>query len=326
MRYYFVSQTSQNPLFRWLNFPGKRAWLDLEDPRAEGLLLLAGSGAGAVRPVLHDPDGKPVALQISDPGEDLPDNAKWFLRQPEDQRWLKQVSFRFPGAVPLTLSCAATGQRLAVLTPGMGFPAHLFSLLQRAPHGPDGRWCNFVETGTLFGHTTLHASYWADRVITIELSQTLHAEAVKHLAHRPNVTCLQGNSADVLAEVVPDLDGPSVFYLDAHWSGDSSVDWGSSKFNGYPIDTARAKLGESEGARQVPLMEELTCILDDHRDAATIVIDDWHTVGTRDLNFAGEDWTHLDRDALLSLMDGHARSLSHSDDGPNRHVWHIGPL
>lgn len=321
MRYHFLRRRPQSPMFRWLQFSG-RGWLDAQAPEVEGLLLLAGPGSAASRPVLRDGHGRELPLEILVPGPDLPENAERFLRLPEDRRWLNRIRWQMPVPQTLVLADETTGTTLALITPEVVFPDHLFALVQQA----GGRFDNFVETGTLFGHTTLHASYWVDRVVTIELSRDLHAQAVAHLAHRPGVTCLQGNSGEVLPRVVPDLQGSTLFYLDAHWSGDASVNWEASKFKGYPVDTAQIPDAPSAGAAQVPLLDELACILEAHRGPACIVIDDWNTLGTRDLNFAGEDWSHIDRAEVLALMDAHPRSIDHHDDGPKRHIWQIAPL
>lgn len=140
---------------------------------------------------------------------------------------------------------AVTGDPLMRLVPEILFPGHVFALMEEARTGfvpggfaPDG-FDTFIETGTLFGHTTLHASHWARRAVTIELSRELHAQAVAHLAHRGNVTCLQGNSADRLPGVIADHPGTAFYFLDAHWSGDADTAWDGSRFAGYPVDTAR---------------------------------------------------------------------------------------
>ena len=250
------------------------------------------------------------------------------------------MSFEFPGARPVRLIDRRDGTELAVLEPQIVYPEFVFALLQEmqargfptagsdggSGGGPDSGFTNFIETGTLFGHTTLHASYWFDRVFTIELSQDLHAQAQRHLAHRRNVTCLQGNSGDRLPEVIAQLKGPSMFFLDAHWSGDNSVDWENSKFGGYPVETARLDDPTlSEGERQVPLLHELEAIAADHTDAAMVLIDDWQNPGLKGASFVGEDWSHIDPDRLVAWMAGHARTADHFQASWNRYVWLLNP-
>jgi hypothetical protein len=77
----------------------------------------------------------------------------------------------------------------------------------------------FVETGTYEGDTALWASSVFPRVITIERSAAQHERAVRRLAAASNVVCMLGDSRTQLAEIAAGLDGPAVFWLDAHWSG-----------------------------------------------------------------------------------------------------------
>jgi hypothetical protein len=96
----------------------------------------------------------------------------------------------------------------------MGPPIDLILALQQRLGIHD-----FVETGTYSGDTAEWAAKHFARVATIELSPDFHAAAVKRFGAQPRVRALMGNSAAVLREVVPGLAGPTIFWLDAHWSG-----------------------------------------------------------------------------------------------------------
>ena len=76
----------------------------------------------------------------------------------------------------------------------------------------------FVETGTLHGDTTIWASDRFETVYTLEASQDLFNAAQSKFASRPNIKSLQGDSGASLHKILPDLP-PSLFFLDAHWSG-----------------------------------------------------------------------------------------------------------
>src|SRR5262245_1780831 len=78
---------------------------------------------------------------------------------------------------------------------------------------------DFVETGTYRGDTTEWAAKNFARVVTIELSPEFHRAAQSRFQDRHNVKPLQGDSAAVLAQIVPGLVGLALFWLDAHWSG-----------------------------------------------------------------------------------------------------------
>ncbi|MCK4826444.1 hypothetical protein KA005_62455, partial [bacterium] len=77
----------------------------------------------------------------------------------------------------------------------------------------------FVETGTYQGDTAYWASGVFDHVITIEVSKSLYEEVVEKYGHTKNVEFMHGDSREKLKGIIAKLDGPSIFWLDAHWSG-----------------------------------------------------------------------------------------------------------
>lgn len=111
----------------------------------------------------------------------------------------------------------------------------------------------FVETGTFKGDTAAEMETLFDKVVTIELSDTLAAEAVQRFEAVPNIDVLQGDSAVKLRELRSDLESASsLYWLDAHWC--------------VAVDTA----GELS---QCPLINELSAI--GHlNDQSVILIDD----------------------------------------------------
>lgn len=326
MRFYQINHTRQSPLLRWYHFEQRRAWLDLDAPQVHVVLQLLGDGAADIRLGATDRNGDPLPLELEPPVE-LPDGLPLFRGQPAAKRRLIGACITFPAPAPVHLVDTVTGTELMRLVPEIVFPDHVFALIEEARNmgfAPDG-FDHFIETGTLFGHTTLHASHWVDTVVTIELSDALHAQATTHLAHRPNITCLQGNSTDHLPQVIADHPGTAFYFLDAHWSGDSATAWEGSLFSGYPVDTARIDdpaLSESE--RQVPLKLELEQVADAHVGRALILIDDWGGIGRQGFAFNGEDWSHLDAATLLDWIAAHPRTVAAFHADPKRYVWMIG--
>lgn len=183
-------------------------------------------------------------------------------------------------------------------------------LLRRHMTGDFADIKTIVETGTCRGVGTQVMAKNFEQVYTIELDETLHAQTKERLHGEglKNITFIQGDSSVRLAQLIPELDGPAVFFLDAHWSGDASVDWESSKWKGYRFDTAHA--GDNEvptSQEQVPLGEEFEAIARLFPYRGVIYVDDmdkfdWLGRGTKDKCFKGEDWSHLSvsilRDAL----------------------------
>src|SRR5689334_17814500 len=76
-----------------------------------------------------------------------------------------------------------------------------------------------VETGTYRADTVRALRRDFDTIFSIELDETLHADAVTRCAGQSNAVLMKGDSAVVLPEVLARLDGPALFWLDAHYSG-----------------------------------------------------------------------------------------------------------
>lgn len=108
----------------------------------------------------------------------------------------------------------------------------------------------FVETGTCLGETPAKLSGLFERIWTIELSEELFQRAKINLSKYKNVTCLHGNSGQILSDVVRNLDAPTLFWLDGHFSGGVTAS------------------GEN------PIIEELNVIKSSSINNHVIVIDD----------------------------------------------------
>jgi hypothetical protein len=122
------------------------------------------------------------------------------------------------------------------------------------------RYPTFIETGTFHGDMALYASGLFRTVHTIELSPELAKRAAHRLAVFPNVTVHQGDSGQVLSDLLPSIDTSCVFWLDGHYSGGI---------------TAR---GDSD----TPIVRELQAIADHRMRPHTILIDDARVFGTDD--------------------------------------------
>jgi hypothetical protein len=79
-----------------------------------------------------------------------------------------------------------------------------------------GRLENFIETGTYLGTTMPWASTTFRKVWTIEINPDYQRQAKINAGNVANVSFLLGNSRDRIAEVCGALDGPALFWLDAH--------------------------------------------------------------------------------------------------------------
>lgn len=109
-----------------------------------------------------------------------------------------------------------------------------------------------VETGTYAGDMVAAMQAQFERLISIELSEQLHREAVARFSHLPHVEILQGDSGRVLAELCPKLSGRVLFWLDGHYSGGITAC----------------------GDQPSPIMAELDAIYGNPKIEPVIVIDD----------------------------------------------------
>lgn len=76
-----------------------------------------------------------------------------------------------------------------------------------------------VETGTHQGATTRGLAAMVPAVCTIEINPDFYAESCERLADLPNVRPFFGDSQDVLPRLLPHIQRPVLYYLDAHWHG-----------------------------------------------------------------------------------------------------------
>ena len=110
-----------------------------------------------------------------------------------------------------------------------------------------------VETGTFKGDTVANLEPYFDELISIELSESLWADAVKRFKNHPHVQILKGNSIGKLGDLRSELQNSGVLYwLDAHWC------------------VANNTAGERS---QCPLLEELQAI-DALNSESVVLIDD----------------------------------------------------
>jgi len=115
----------------------------------------------------------------------------------------------------------------------------------------------FVETGTYTGETTSYMVPHAKEIHTIELSEKLYKKAAERFKDEPKVHCYQGNSSDVLKNIVPKLDKKPLFYLDGHYSGS----------------------GTAKGDKNTPVTDELQVIANSKFKSPVILIDDARLFG-----------------------------------------------
>lgn len=109
-----------------------------------------------------------------------------------------------------------------------------------------------VETGTYKGEMIAAMKDDFRKLYSIELADHFFEDAVQRFWADEKITILNGDSGQVLKELVPKLDGPALFWLDGHYSAGM---------------TAR-------GDKDTPVIEELVHILAREDLRCAILIDD----------------------------------------------------
>ncbi len=111
----------------------------------------------------------------------------------------------------------------------------------------------FVETGTWKGGTTVWAAEHFEKVWTIEADKSYFDRATAVLKTR-SITMLHGDSGSILGDVLKEVPGPALLWLDAHWCR-------PQEFAGHP------------DYGQCPILEELSQVIADGR-RHVLMIDD----------------------------------------------------
>lgn len=125
-----------------------------------------------------------------------------------------------------------------------------------------------VETGTFQGDMIAAMLGSFDEIHSIELLPEFYQRAIERFKGKPNVHLYEGDSGQVIGEVLQRINRPAVFWLDGHYSGE----------------------GTAIAAKSTPIVEELEAIAaDPHAAKHVILIDDAHC-------FTGEnDYPTLER-------------------------------
>ena len=319
LRNYVVDITPINQrLFGWIRFEDNRNWIRLDEKPLSFLFSITKRDDSLHSWKIHFRDqlNNDIQCDIHDL-EAAPTNVTDFPNLDEKHKRFFKVSISTNNKQQI-FTCSVdngdTREDVFCFSPNLSYPAFLFSACQQyLPLITHKDFPNFVETGSLFGHTSIHAGNWFDTVHSIELSTELYNELPVQWAKQRGIHFHHGSSAAKLPDIINSLCGPTVFFLDSHWSGDNTVDWNNSSFVGYPIDTAHlGGDGSPSPEQQKPIIEELELIMATFPDEALIIIDDWKLFGVKDTAFDGMDWTHISQRAVIELLDNNSRVIVHN--------------
>jgi len=110
----------------------------------------------------------------------------------------------------------------------------------------------FVESGTYLGEMVGAVKYSFKRIYSIELSHKLYENAWKKFSKHKHISIVNGDSAEVLPEILMHVKEPCLFWLDGHYSGGNTA----------------------KGEKETPIMEELKQICSHPVKNHVILIDD----------------------------------------------------
>lgn len=79
-----------------------------------------------------------------------------------------------------------------------------------------------IETGTYKGVSSRLLSKYFSTVHTIEVHKPLHEEAKSNNGNIDNITYHLGDSTVILPKILLNMDGPALYFIDAHGSGNDS--------------------------------------------------------------------------------------------------------
>tara|TARA_Y100001980_G_C14556922_1_gene354115 strand:+ start:92501 stop:93124 length:624 start_codon:yes stop_codon:yes gene_type:complete len=126
-----------------------------------------------------------------------------------------------------------------------------------------------VETGTYLGNMIFAQRKNFDKIYSVELSPVFYDKAVKRFKSHSHINILFGDSADMLPKIIQELDKPSLFWLDGHYSGGETAEsncpvlneldaiTNSSIVHEILIDDARC----FDGTKGYPSLEEIGQLL-----------------------------------------------------------------
>jgi len=109
-----------------------------------------------------------------------------------------------------------------------------------------------IETGTYHGAMVSATKDVFSRIVSIELDKTLYERAKKKFSRYGHISILQGDSGEVLGNLLPSITEPCLFWLDAHYSGGPTA----------------------KGRIETPLLQELQHVLHHPVAGHVILIDD----------------------------------------------------
>jgi hypothetical protein len=130
-------------------------------------------------------------------------------------------------------------------------PPHVYKTLLVRRYRRRYRLRTLVETGTYHGHMVEAVQGSFSLVYSIELDDTLYEAARRQFQDYRHIHILHGDSGQLIEEVLSQVRGPALFWLDAHFSGQGTSGEGVN-----PIEREVTAILESSEKRHVVLIDD----------------------------------------------------------------------
>jgi len=138
----------------------------------------------------------------------------------------------------------------------------------------------FIETGTHIGTTTFACEPYFEKIYTIEIDKRMHRDLTSRYVGN-KIDFLLGDSCEIFPTLLPKVTDPTIFFLDGHWSG----------------------RGTGRGAKDCPLLEEVSLISKLFQHEAIVVIDDYRLFGKCPrLGTGNGDWEEITQQKILDIL------------------------
>ena len=144
----------------------------------------------------------------------------------------------------------------------------------------------FIETGTYTGDTIFNMEPLFDKLYTIEISEHLYKNTSK-LYKGDKINFILGDSTKVFNYLLSFFNEKCIFFLDGHYSSGNT----------------------GKGDKECPLNDEIKLINEKFRHDAILIIDDYRLFGIK----GNEDWSDINKDNILSLLEGRIKDVYHLD-------------